>query len=264
MKNRPTFLGLLLCLLVLNHTNCLSQTADLKKSEKRLANLYSKLLALQSSDSAVYYSNLFGKEFKQLIKNNPLTLGYSFKTLLDSGYCRIQTSQDSNLRVYSWDTTLGGTMHFFHEVYQFKAQSKVLTKIPIYPEGDAGSYCSKIHMVTIQNQTYYLVISNGIYSSKDISQSIQIFTIKNNALVDTVKLFKTKTKLLNRIDVAYDFFSVVDRLERPVEVISFDEGKKIIYVAVVNEKNQVTKKNILYQLKGNYFEYIGIETGKRK
>jgi len=111
---------------------------------------------------------------------------------------------------------------------------------------------------------YYLAISNGIYSSKDASQSISVFTIDNNKLVDTVKLFRTKTKLLNSVDINFDFFNVVDRPERPLELITYDDKHKIIYIPVVNNKGQVTAKKILYQLKGSYFEFIGIETAQRK
>jgi len=95
-------------------------------------------------------------------------------------------------------------------------------------------------------------------------QSISAYSIEGNKLVDTVKVFKTKTKKLNRIDIEFDFFSVVNRPERPLELITYDDKQEIIYIPVIGDKGQVTKKNLLYQLKGSYFEFIGIETGKRK
>lgn len=52
--------------------------------------------------------------------------------------------------------------------------------------------------------------------------------------------------------------------ERPLELITYDEKKKIVYVPVVNNEGQVTNKNILYQLKDDYFDFVAIETGKRK
>ena len=79
-----------------------------------------------------------------------------------------------------------------------------------------------------------------------------------------MRIFKTKTKKLNNISVEFDFFSVADRPERPLELISYDEKKKIIYIPVVNNNGKVSNKNILYQLKGGYFEFIGFENGKRK
>ena len=88
--------------------------------------------------------------------------------------------------------------------------------------------------------------------------------LEENQLIDTTKIFKTKTKKLNNISVEFDFFSVADRPERPLELISYDEKKKIIYIPLVNNNGKVSNKNILYQLKGGYFEFIGFENGKRK
>ena len=238
------------------------QTKDISIEENRFVNLLNSLDA--GNDSTEYYSDKFGTEFKSFVKTNSATLSYSFKRLIDSNYCYIKTSDDGNFRIYSWDIWTGGTMHFFNQIYQYRNNGKVFSKIPQYEEGDAGSFCSKIYTVGINNKTYYLAISNGIYSTKDASQSISVFTIDNNKLVDTVNLFKTKTKRLNSIDVEFDFFSVVDRPERPVELITYDDQQKIIYIPVVNDKGQVTQRNILYQLKNNYFEFIGIESGKRK
>lgn len=215
-------------------------------------------------DSISFYSDKFETGFTKLIQNNPATLNYPFKKLVDSNFCDVRTSIDGNFRIYSWDTWTGGTMHIFETIYQWKSNGKVFTKIPKYDEGEAGSFCSKIFTVNINDRTYYLAVTNGIFSTKDAMQSISAYSIEGSKLVDTVKLFKTKTKKLNSIDVEFDFFSVVDRPERPLELITYDDKQKIIYVPVVGDKGQVTKKNILYQLKGGYFEFIGIETGVRK
>lgn len=243
-----------------------SQTKDISSQETRLVKLYSNLLKNldTDNDSTEFYSDKFGGEFSSFIKATPTTLHYPFKKLIDSNYCFIKTSSDGNFRVYSWNTWKGGTMHFFNEIYQWKDNGKVFTKVLKYEEGEAGSFCSKIFTVDIRSKVYYLTISNGIYSTKDASQSISVFTIQNSKLIDTVKLFKTKTKQLSRINVEFDFFSVVDRPERPLELITYDDKQKIIYVPVVGDKERVTNKNIKYQLKDKYFEFIGIESGKRK
>ena len=44
--------------------------------------------------------------------------------------------------------------------------------------------------------------------------------------------------------------------------IAINSKQQIIYIPVVNDRNEVTYRNLIYQLKGNYFEFIGIE--KRK
>jgi len=243
-----------------------AQPRDFALQENKLVILYSKLVSFIQADydSISFYNNKFEKEFTSFIKNNPATLSYPFKKFIDSNFCDVRTSSDGNFRIYSWDTWTGGTMHIFREIYQWKANSKVFTKVPKYEEGDAGSFCSGIFTVTINDKPYYLAVTNGIFSTKDAMQSISAYSIEGNKLVDTVKLFKTKTKKLNSIDVEFDFFSVVDRPERPLELITYDDKQKIIYIPVVGDKGQVTKKHILYQLKERYFEYIGIETGIRK
>ena len=243
-----------------------AQKNDLTSQEIKFTKLYSKVLSypIENYDSLNYYAEKFENEFIGFIKNNPTTFDYPFKRIIDSNICWINTSNDKNFRIYSWDTRTGGSMHIFKTIYQWKSNGKVFVYAPKYAEGDPGSFCSKIFTVIINNQPFYLAITNGIFSNKSMMQEISTFGIKGNKLVDTIKLFKTKTKKLNKISVEFDFFSVVDRPERPLELIGYDEKKNIIYIPVVDNNGKVSNKNILYQLKGSYFEFIGIETGKRK
>lgn len=250
-----------LVVILLTNKKSIAQTANFSAKEDRLVKLYSKL---EDHDSADVYSEKFEKELASFIKNNPGTLTYPFKKLSDSIFSFLHTSDDGNFRIYSWDSETGGSMHFYKVIYQWKANGKVFVSIPKVEETDPGCFCSNIFTVSINNKPYYLAITNGTYSSKDSRQSITCYSIDGNKLMDTVKLFKTKTKKLNSIDVSFDFFSVVDRPERPLELITYDDKLNIIYIPVVNDKGQVTKKNILYQLKDGYFEFIGVETGMRK
>lgn len=243
-----------------------AQKIDWVSRERELSLHYANILKYtgEQADSVSLYSDRFSKEFKALIATSPASIAYGFKALRDSNYLRIITTADGNCRIYSWDNWTGGTMHFFEQIFQYKQDGKIFTKIINRKETDPGVYCSAIYSLAANNTTYYLVIQNGIYSSTDVSQSIQIFNIDKQQLVDTARLFKTKNKLLNTIKVDYDFFSVVDRPERPVAVIKYDEKLKIIYIPVVNQKNQVTDKNFIYQFKDNYFEYTGVEKGYRQ
>lgn len=245
---------------------CYAQASVSTQEEKKLVSLYSRIIKSMEAgnDSTEYYSGKFNGEFINLIKTNPATMSYPFQRLADSNFCYIKTSSDGNFRIYSWDTWTGGTMHIFKEIYQYKDNGKIFTKMPKGEEGEPGSFCSKIYTIPVKNKTYYLPISNGVFSTKDVSQSVSVYFIDNNKLIDTAKLFHTKTKRLNSIDVEFDFFSVVDRPERPLELITYDESQKILYIPVVNDKGAVSNKNLLYQLKDDHFEYIGIETGKRK
>lgn len=243
-----------------------SQSNKIEKEEKKLFSMYSKLTEFMQGnyDSASLYADKFEKEFVNFIQNNPSTLKFPFKTLIDSGYCQIVTSEDGHFRMYTWDTWTGGTMHFFQTYYQWESQGKVYSRYPKAIEGDAGSFCSKIFTTLINNKTIYLAITNGIFSNRSAMQAISAYCIESNKLNDNIKVFKTKTKTLNSIEVPFDFFSVVDRPERPLELITYDNKKKMINIPLVDKDDQVTNKNLQYQLKGNYFEYIGIDSGKKK
>lgn len=245
--------------------NAYSQLVSIQREEDKLVKLYASAVdKFGNYDSTTYYTDKFGEELKKYITTTPFTLNYPFKKLRDSNYCFITTSLDGNLRIYSWDTWQGGTMHFFNQIIQFRSGGHIYTKIPKYEEGDPGAFCSVIYTVMIKGIAYYLPISNGIGSTKDASQSISVLTIHNRELLDTVRLFKTKKELLNTIDVFFDFFSVVDRPERPLALVTYDDKQKVIRVPLVKDNGQVTSQNLLYKLEGNYFTFIGIEPGKRK
>ena len=196
----------------------------------------------------------FSKKIKNFILENPKTLSYDFKKLKDRLY--IITSNDEKLRFYTWNTELGGTMPSFDQIIQYSSNGDVKT---IYNKEQSGSpyFVSEIIKTSVNNQTYYLVISNGIFSTKDNTQTVQAFTIRNNKLIDSDKIFKTKNKTLNKIQINFDFFSVVDRPERPVRLIQFEKNK--LYIPIVNKEGVVSSKFLVYQLKNSYFQYVGIK-----
>jgi hypothetical protein len=241
-------------------SNAFAQTMTLKEIDKNLSEAYSKIFPFYygNQDSLEFYSSLFSSKMISNIKKYPSTLNYPFQTLKKD--CEIVTSKNGLFRIYSWDTWLGGTMHDFKNIVQYKSGDKVYTKIfndtTTNGEGDYIPYYSDIYSLFVNNKTYYLAIGNGMYSTKDVSQSIKIFTIENNSLNDTVKLIKTKSGITNSIDIIFDFFKVVDHEERPVRLIKYDSEKKIIFIPIVLEDGKLTDKFILYQFTGLYFKKI--------
>lgn len=239
--------------------NSFAQHLTLKDVEKDLLINSSRLFSLYQNDnydSLEIQSKLLTNKMINYIGKYPSTLSYPFKSLIDSNACEIATSADGLFRIYSWDTWTGGTMHFFNNIYQFKSGGKVYSKPFDLEEGDASGFYSEIFTVKANNKTFYLGISNAIFSTGDAGQSIKVFTIENNSVNDTVKLFKTKKEFLNEIDVEFNFFSVADRPERPVKLIKYDPDKKIVYIPVVEDGGKVTDRFILYQFNGNYFEHV--------
>lgn len=228
-----------------------AQKGKFESKEAEFLKNYTNFSETEGFDNKEALSDKFSEELKKFISENPETLSFDFKKLKDKLY--IITSEDKKLRFYVWDTGMGGTMISFDQIIQYSSNGKVKT---IY-KPNSPYFVSEIIKVPINNQTYYLVIFNGIFSNKDQSQAVQAFALRNGKLVDTDKVFKTKTKNINRIEAEFDFFSVVDRPERPLKLIKFEQNK--LYIPVVNEKGVVSKKFLVYQLNNNCFQYIGVE-----
>ena len=188
----------------------------------------------------------------------PATLSYKFSELDKLMFNA--TSDDGKFRIYSWDTEDGGTMHNFSRVYQYQgADGNVYSKTDeVNEESGVGSFVTDIFTVDSKTGKIYVVCSTFIASTKDISQSANLYKITGNKLVDEVKLIKTKSGLTDSLSFSYDFFSVVDREERPVRLILYDKNTKRLKIPIViNDKEfptgRVTNKFITYGFNGTYF-----------
>lgn len=230
--------------------------------EKELVGLYGKIADNSSYKSNPSYDLLekANSDFKQKIlqyTKNAATLKYKFEKLGEE--ISIETSEDGKFRVYSWDRLDGGTMHFFETVYQFQgADGKVYSSSRDLDEGDSGSFVHDIFTVDSKSGKIYLVCTTSIGSTQDSYQNLRLFKITGNTLNENVKLIKTKSGLTDSIGFGYNFFSVVDRPERPIKLIIFDSNSKTFKIPVVIEdqkfpNGRVTDKFIKYKFNGTYF-----------
>lgn len=231
-----------------------AQSTQLESKEQYFLAQHKKISENEDYEAKTAESLKFSGEFKKFIAENPETLTYDFKKLNKKLF--IITSADKKLRFYVWDTELGGTMKSFDQVIQYSSNGKTKTLFT-KDQTDTAYFVSEIIKIPLNNHVYYLVISNGVFSSKDQAQMVQAFTIKNNRLIDSDKIFKTKTTTLNKIQVDFDFFSVVDRPERPLKLIKFEKNK--LYIPVVDKEGKVSDKFLIYQLNNNSFQYTGVQ-----
>ena len=183
-------------------------------------------------------------------------LKYNFREL--SKHLDIATSEDGKFRIYSWDSEQGGTMHFFENIFQFLgSDGKVYSKSNDLEEGDAGGFVSDVFGIDTKQGKVYLARFHSILSTQDSGQSFQIFKVQGTAFKDA-KLIKTNSGLTNRLSFGYNFFSVVDRPERPIKLFEYDNKTKTIKFPVVVEDEKfpnggVTDKFIEYKFNGTYF-----------
>lgn len=254
---------LLLIILNLFTNTLLSQEKGLKEIEIDLCKSYNRLFKngfkINSNwDSLVQQNRDFRSKIEKYTSLYPQTLTYNFDSLANTKV-KIISAEDQCFRIYSWDTWSGGTLHYFENALQYKINDSVFSKI-MADTSEYGEnyipYYSQIFTLKSQKETFYLAIGHGIYSNKDHSETLQIFSIKDGYLNDTVQLIKTEEGLRNSITVFYNFFSVVDRSERPVQTIKYKAEHKTISIPIIKDENEVTDKYILYKFTGKYFEKV--------
>ncbi|MDB5224342.1 MAG: uncharacterized protein JWN83_3009 [Chitinophagaceae bacterium] len=242
---------------------------DLKSIDKKLIAAFDKINywaffktddeKINPYDSLEEANNLFESLLLKYTSSNSQTISYSFKSLADSGLT-IVTSEDGLFRIYSWDTWTGGTMHNFRNVFQYKTDIKVFSKI-FKPkrdeEGDPGCFYNQVDDIISGNKKFYITQSRAVLSSGLSYHKIKIFSIDNSKLNDTAKLIKTNTSIKNQLGYEVDLTASSNRdRDVPDFYIEYDKANKIISIPVILEDSKVTNKKIRYQFKDKYFEKL--------
>ena len=185
------------------------------------------------------------------------TLSYRFPRLKDQMY--VVTSKDGRFRIYSWDRQTGGTMHDFDSVFQFRgASGKVHSWSAGEDEDSGGVFYHDLFQVDSRAGPLYLGVATFIGSTSLAGASINAFTIDGERLIDDAKRIRTPSGLQHSVSFGYDFFSVVDRPERPIKLFRFDPARRSFSFPVVVEdektpQGRVTNKLITYRFDGTNF-----------
>ncbi|TGE28175.1 hypothetical protein [Hymenobacter metallicola] len=208
-------------------------------------------------DSLARANSRFMRRLLHYTATEPASLTYAFAALRRE-HITITTSADGRFRIYSWDSQEGGTMRFFNNVFQFRAGAKVAARslTGTRPDNDAGKLYFDIFQVQKGSQTYYLAYGQGIYSSHDSYQHVKAFAVEGGQLNPEAKLIQTGSGLRNTLGFAFDFFSVVDRPERPVRLITYDPKAQVLAIPVVWADGKVTDKRIRYGFNGAVFAKV--------
>src|SRR5690606_33214453 len=151
-------------------------------------------------------------------------------------------------------------IRYYVEAYQivYNNYLQKLDKINvIYDEdsNEAKGMVYDIKSINFNNKTHYFVFGQNIYSSQDIRNYVEAYQIINNELVPS-KLFSTPNKASHSLYVDYNFNSVIDREERPVQLIKLINDT--LKVTIVDDLGNVTDEFEYYIRKKNdsLFKYI--------
>ena len=203
----------------------------------------------QFYDTLLYYTSHYRASIK-----------YPFKEL--KNVVGITISSDSNVRVYCWDTLLGGTMSFYGCIVQYKNGNNVYSNSMNRTFENIGvdykknnEYCKKIYTLGKGESKTYLLLMNGKYSSRDVSETVYAYTINDKGFIPT-PLFKNRKGLQNSLCVYYNFYTVIDRPERPIDLIKFKPNDSTLFIPVVKNYDTVTTRYLRYPFNGQFFAYV--------
>lgn len=141
-----------------------------------------------SANYAFYY------ELIDYVVKEPRTIDYPFEALQGNGYANIVTSEDGNLRLYYWDSRLGGTWINWSNICQYRSNDKVYVYegsiMDFDHEGNVvqewSNECAVLGIKTIyddSNRPVYLVRCYIRESGNYGWQSVMAMKIKDDKLV---------------------------------------------------------------------------------
>jgi len=205
-------------------------------------------------DSVMHANDVFTEKFKNAIRTNPTTLVYPFKKLAAEGLT-VASSPDGNVRIYSWDTWTGGTMHEFDNLFQYRSNSRVLTFYDLNRDGtETSCWYDSIFQLSLGSRKIYLATSYFIGSTIALGGSIRLFEIKNNSLIPA-KIIKTKSGMQSSITIGYDATNIIQN-NQPYPKFRYDPKSKTMLVPLIDSNDAPTGKLIKYGFDGSQFNRI--------
>ena len=237
--------------------------ADLLESFNKVARLrprglYDTDTTRGNIDSLSEANYQFSVKLKNYTRKFPSTINQPFHLLRDSvedtGVSTIN-SADGRLRIYAWDTGMGGTQPDISNVIQYKT-GQITQSIIVGESSEVKTpYYDSICMLKRNQKTYYIAIYSAKMGLHDHITGVRIFSIENDILNDHVKLIKTSAGLHNRIELSYvDTYIYRDMSDFPE--ILYDEKTTKLKIPVVLENGEANGNYITYKFTGKYFEKV--------
>jgi len=264
MKLRHLLKYLLFILIAFSCSKGFTQSKDLGYYENKMLAIHTEIDSrlnlkrnirydslIYFNDSVEYFVEKLEMELTRLITDNPKTLDFAFKKLVDSDICRITTSVDGNFRMYDLDSWL-----LKKTIYQWRGADNVYTKVVCYEE-DSSRYCRNIITVAVKGKPYYLPVTFIINYPEQSMESVSVWRIHGNSL-DAAPLFKNSLEKLDHIDVPFSVYNLIMEKDSLMRFITYDDKQQKVYVPFVNGMGVFTKSYFIYELKGDYLEFTNI------
>ena len=216
-----------------------------------LAQFEKKLMQKYENKDFYQVNQAIELEIVEKIKQDPASFNYSFPAFADHYHVRIQFSPDKHLKFYTFDVGGGGTMGEYSSYVQTQNEGRTdLTPI------ETG-LIYQVKQTVLATQPVYLVDSYYKGSSCVGAYAINAFQPTKAGAVQSIKVFQTKTKLLDHIQVDFDCNNHEDRNDVP-DYIRSDKKLNTIDIMLLDQNSKPQAKYLRYRKSNTVYRYIGI------
>ncbi|OOQ58865.1 hypothetical protein [Mucilaginibacter pedocola] len=235
--------------------NAAAIESKLNKAFNKIAYWDKKRSYAGADDSLILANDQFAAQLLSITGKYPGTISQPFKSLANSGL-RIATCEDGALRIYSWDTGLGGTMRKYKNIVQYRSGAGTKSIALITDPNGYEPFYSGLHNIKAGKTTYYLGLNTAMLSSAYIVQGVKVFAITQAKLDTDAKLIKTESGLNNSLHVESDLSASVNNGISEQPRLSYDSRTRTIKLPLVTAEGRITKNFITYKFTGQYFEKV--------
>lgn len=211
-------------------------------------------------------------EFSKLLLDDTCTFYYDFPYVTDSTQIvNIAASDDGNVRIYSWNGQLGGTMIYWENVVQYKSDGKLLTfdgsiwralnETDENEEGEIDYGCWTNSIYTFKRndgQTIYVTESYFRSGSVDGYSSLDAFCISNGELKPIEDAFNGSSSIGTDYNIPSWYFLTDGKGWD--WTFSFDKNTQTFYVPIAEDSEMVDQYD-LYTFNGDKFVHAGRDGG---
>ncbi len=263
--------GIILCCTALNGY---SQTIN--KADNRLSELLDKIIYWRdnsskdiSEDGGDSISDA-NAELNNYLCSVSIKLPMSTRFPIAEGKgLDVIIAPDNKVKVYSWDSWTGGTMHRYYSLAAYQTNKGIKTSDVLdlsdsahdrsatyYKDYSEGGYSLDeiIPVKDKKNATTYILFGNSRESTSEYGELVIALRIENGALVN-VPFFKTTTKTVKFISYYYNAGSSHYKGDLPKMHLSKDN--KQLFIPIVSGPNgeDITNKYLVYVFDGNNYVF---------
>jgi hypothetical protein len=173
----------------------------------------------------------------------------------------VVSAPDGQLRLYCWDTRMGGTMRLYQDIVQYATKNGVQCrnmKDSTIAGGDYGFYATAVIAIPAKGgRRAYLIPKHAVVSNKDRYSGIDAYVMEGESL-KPFNLFQAGSKLLSSIGYGYDEFASANNLNTRKLInlpdIHLSKDLHTLYIPVVKGET-LTDKYLIYKFDGNHFVF---------